>query len=148
MNKFQFEFDDDTAEIINQIESVTSYNALCKIKKFYEDIHRGVSCGEIYYTARKSVFETKFDITLSDGRKIGDITIDDDYDTVPKEVHEALINGYKIQAEKVLSFLDDKIHSVEKDNKKSAIICCIIGAVMIGAVIMFYLLLLYLKNLL
>lgn len=141
-----FKFNDDTDDIINQIESVTSYNALCKIKKLYEDIHRAVSCNEIYYTARKSAFETKFDITLSDGLKIGEITIEDDYDTVPKEVHEALINGYKIQAEKVLSFLDDKIQSVEKDKKESdrKAIWYIIGAAFIFYC--FLLLLFYLKN--
>lgn len=112
-------FNDDTDEVINQIESVTSYYALRKIKELYEDIHQAASCGEIYYTARKSAFETKFDITLSDGRNIGEITIEGDYDNVSTEVHEAVINGYKIQAEKVLSFLDDKIHRVEKDKSKN-----------------------------
>lgn len=149
-----FKFNDETDEIINLIESVTSYAALCKFKEFYEDIHQAASCGKIYYTVRKSAFETKFDITLSDGRNIGEITIegDYDYDTVSAEVHEAIVNGYRIQAEKVLSFLDDKIHRVEKDKSKNdrIAILYIIG-ISVGTVFILYCFLhlsLYLKNLL
>lgn len=143
-----FKFNDETDEIINQIESVTSYAALHKIKEFYEDIHKAASCGKFYYTMRKSAFETKFDITLSDGRNIGEITIEGDYDTVPAEVHEAIVNGYRIQAEKVLSFLDDKIHRVEKDKSKNDRIAIwyIIGISVVIGFILYCLL--CLKNLL
>lgn len=125
---------DGTDEIINQIESVTSYTELCKIKEYYEDNYKAASCGKIYYTVRKSAFETKFDITLSNGREIGKITIKGDYDTVPAEVHKAVIEGYKIQTKKLLSSLNDKIHQVEEDKSENfnmydwvEIIFCICG---------------------
>ncbi len=89
-----------------------------KLRNFMK-IYQDVSRGEIYYTARKSAYVTKFDITLSDGRKIADMTMEGDYDTVPKEIHKALLNNYKAQAEKVLSLLDDKIYLAGKMKKES-----------------------------
>lgn len=113
------EFANDTDEIINLIESITSHTVLCKTKELYENIYHDVSQGEIYYKVQKSTYATKFEITISDGRNIADVIIEGDYDTIPQEVYQAIINKFKAQAEKILPFLDDKIHLAEKQKKES-----------------------------
>lgn len=108
-----------TDEIMEWIEKIDSYSVLCKIKKMYEDIYRDASCGEIYYTARKSAYATKFEITISDGRSIANMTIEGEYDVLPQEVYMRIIDEYKAQAEMILPFLDDRISLAEKAKKES-----------------------------
>lgn len=114
-----FNMDDEIDEVVNLIKNVTSCSLIREIKKHYEYVYQEASCDEIYYITRKSVGVTKFDVTLSDGEKVAEITINGDCDTVTKETHEAIINFLKTKSEKILPILDNKIQLIENERKES-----------------------------
>lgn len=123
---YNFKFNDETDEIIKIIERENSYYLNCKIKELYEHIYSDISDGNIYYVAKRNCYETKFDITLSDGQKIGEITLDGYHDNVPNELHENIVESYKAQSEKILLLLNNKIHLMEQEKKKKdAIMICV-----------------------
>lgn len=109
----------DLKEAIESAETIESYTSLCKLKNFFEDCIFEVSNGSIFFSARKNRYITIFDVILSNGVKISEITCEGNHDNVPKEIQEAFAESYISEVGKLIAVLDEKIRLAEIKEKKS-----------------------------
>ncbi len=118
LENFDYVTKSDIEEAIESIEKINSYTALHNLKNFFDKARLEVGNGEIYFSARKNRYVTLFDIMLSDGTKISEITVNGNCDNIPYEMQKAFEDSYISDVEKLIAVIDEKLRLAEIEEKK------------------------------